>query len=530
MKIESMRVFISYSHVDAHIASLIADALRRSGVEVWIYDTQIALGDEIVNKVEHALDTADFILVLLSRASICSAWVRREVASRLMTDLAEGRDTIIPVLIDDVPVPSLLKSVRWADFRSSIQEGLNQLNERFHGPLELNVNPHSTFEVLYFLLLIDQFPNGIWGASLEDSADLYGHRGDPGSISVSTFSALAITRFTGSRTSPPIQAFRAYLQSRQSELGAFGMKRDVGTAKFPKPEILEHSRHTATALSFFLFYDGYDYGPVQLALEYLLDVRTPDGLWVDFGPRISGNTDPITVAFVVSVLEEVQSALSRRVPTEQEVVRSKQIDEAILLGLDYLFTSPLRSEEGFWFYRFGTDEDKKRVLQNLYQYTTDVISSVVLSCQRLDRYLDELNDILRKLFLVVERYNGGLPRSPASNVPNLDATGRLIASARFFTHLSKHAKSLFDHLPELCADSDVLTSGCANGWSSILLLYGSPEAPFGGRRDDRIDSINKAARELRGGNPDTVTLPSYLEPYSSLVRNMLRRHKLQNPL
>ena len=54
-------------------------------------------------------------------------------------------------------------------------------------------------------------PSGVWGASLESSADLYGHRDDPGSITISTYSSLAITASTGSRSASAIQSYRRYL-------------------------------------------------------------------------------------------------------------------------------------------------------------------------------------------------------------------------------------------------------------------------------------------------------------------------------
>lgn len=120
-------------------------------------------------------------------------------------------------------------------------------------------------ETLLFLLLIDQFPNGLSGASLERNAEFYGHKGDPGSITISTYSARSITAVTGSWTAEPVRRYRSYLLSRRSPRGAFGMRRSPGTPKYPEHPILEHARHTATALRFFLFYDGPEHdGPARV--------------------------------------------------------------------------------------------------------------------------------------------------------------------------------------------------------------------------------------------------------------------------
>ena len=525
-----MKVFISHSTIDREIALKIEQELLLCGIQVWTYEKQIQAGEGIASRVEAGLESADYVLVLLSKAALQSLWVKREIDTRLMDDLAAGRETIIPILLDNVPLPYLLKSVKWVDFRSSFIEGIAQLKCRVLGASINAVEDQSVFELMYLFLLLDQFPNGIWGASLEKSVDLYGHAYDPGSISISTFSSFAITRFTGSRTALPIQAYRKYLQSRQSESGAFGMKRQPGTTKYPKTEILEHARHTATGLSFFLLYDGYGHDRVYRALNYLLRTRTPEGLWVDLGASVNENTDPITVAFVIDALEQVLDAIQRKDPkdkTDERVLN--QINDSISTGLNYIFNCPLRTPEGFWFYKFSSPDDKERILQNLYQYTTDVISSAAISCQRLGRYLAEIDEIIQKLLSVAQRYGGGVPSSPDSHVPNLDTTARLISTCRYFPKWQNDARSLYSSLPKLCSDQEVLKAGNASGWSSVLLLYGSPEAPFSGRNDERISRINKIVKELREGDPDTLSLPTELIKYAEIINEILRRIRGTQP-
>jgi TIR domain len=525
-----MKVFISHSATDREMALKIEQELLLSGIQTWTYETQIKAGEGIASKVESALESADYVLVLLSKAALQSGWVKREADTRLMDDLAAGRETIVPILLDNVPVPYLLKSVKWIDFRSSFIEGIAQLKSRVLGTAIGAVEHQSVFELMYFFLLLDQFPNGIWGASLEKSVDLYGHAYDPGSISISTFSSFAITRFTGSRTALPIQAYRKYLQSRQSESGAFGMKRQPGTTKYPKTEILEHARHTATSLSFFLLYDGYGHDRVYRALNYLLNTRTPEGLWVDLGPLVFENSDPITVAFVIDALEQVFDAIQRKESKDKTDERMlNQVSDSISVGLSYIFNCPLRTPDGFWFYKFSTPEDKERVLQNLYQYTTDVISSVAISCQRLDEHLAEIDKVIQNLLSIAQRYGGSVPSSPDSHVPNLDATARLISTSRYFPKWHSDAQSLYSSLPKLCSDPEVLKAGNASGWSSILLLYGSPEAPFSGRSDERISNINKLIRELRGSDPTALVLPTELIKYAEIINETLRRIRGTQP-
>jgi DNA-binding winged helix-turn-helix (wHTH) protein len=71
------------------------------------------------------------------------------------------------------------------------------------------ISPRSPEEAMAFLLFIDQFPVGIWGASLESAADLWGHKNDPGSITISTRACIGLTGATGSVSLPPITAYES---------------------------------------------------------------------------------------------------------------------------------------------------------------------------------------------------------------------------------------------------------------------------------------------------------------------------------
>lgn len=91
-------IFLSYARDDARKAQALARFLERAGHSVW-WDRHIDGGSEFAGEIEAALREADAVVVLWSRASIKSAWVRDEAA--------EGRDSgrLIPVLLDDCAPP-----------------------------------------------------------------------------------------------------------------------------------------------------------------------------------------------------------------------------------------------------------------------------------------------------------------------------------------------------------------------------------------------------------------------------------------
>jgi tetratricopeptide (TPR) repeat protein len=92
------RVFVSYAREDASKAKAIASALEQASFDVW-FDQRLHSGSEFSREIEHALKEAAAVIVLWSRSSLESAWVRDEAA--------EGRDSgrLIPVLLDDVRPP-----------------------------------------------------------------------------------------------------------------------------------------------------------------------------------------------------------------------------------------------------------------------------------------------------------------------------------------------------------------------------------------------------------------------------------------
>jgi hypothetical protein len=91
-------VFLSYDRDDTDKARPIALALEKAGHSVW-WDQQIRGGAQYSKEIEEALDEADAVVVLWSRSSVESAWVRDEAA--------EARDCgkLVPVAIDSTKPP-----------------------------------------------------------------------------------------------------------------------------------------------------------------------------------------------------------------------------------------------------------------------------------------------------------------------------------------------------------------------------------------------------------------------------------------
>lgn len=101
-------IFISYARADKDRAELLAEAFSRQGWSVW-WDREIPPGKSFDETIESALNSARCIIVLWSKDSVSSRWVK--------TEAAEGaeRGILVPALIDKVQIPLEFKRIEAAD-------------------------------------------------------------------------------------------------------------------------------------------------------------------------------------------------------------------------------------------------------------------------------------------------------------------------------------------------------------------------------------------------------------------------------
>jgi formylglycine-generating enzyme len=93
-------VFISYATADREHAKRLAKALEQRGWTVW-WDRTILPGSDWQTVIERALDGSACAVVLWSRNSVDSSWVRAEAED------ARQRNVLIPALLHDASVLSL---------------------------------------------------------------------------------------------------------------------------------------------------------------------------------------------------------------------------------------------------------------------------------------------------------------------------------------------------------------------------------------------------------------------------------------
>lgn len=94
---DSDTIFLSYSSNDRPFAMGFAKELQNLGVNVWIDQLGIKLGENWDNAIEEALDRSKTFLLLISPTSIASQNVQDEVSIAINSE-----KKLVPILIKNV--------------------------------------------------------------------------------------------------------------------------------------------------------------------------------------------------------------------------------------------------------------------------------------------------------------------------------------------------------------------------------------------------------------------------------------------
>jgi len=95
-------VFVSYSHEDRPVAKRFAESLEREGFSVW-WDQSISAGETFDKVTEKALKDARSVVVLWSKRSVESRWVRSEATQ------ADRYGMLVPVMIEACDRPIMFE-------------------------------------------------------------------------------------------------------------------------------------------------------------------------------------------------------------------------------------------------------------------------------------------------------------------------------------------------------------------------------------------------------------------------------------
>ena len=120
-------VFISHSSRDKEFAKYLAAELADAGHSVWLDEWKIKVGESIPLKISQGIKDCDALIVVLSEHAVSSKWVENEWHAKYWDEVSEGRVMVLPVLLKECEIPTLLKAKKYADFTKDYARGLESL-------------------------------------------------------------------------------------------------------------------------------------------------------------------------------------------------------------------------------------------------------------------------------------------------------------------------------------------------------------------------------------------------------------------
>lgn len=124
------QVAISFAGEDRQAADSLAHSLKARGVSVFYDDFERAdlWGKDLYQHFQSVYrDMAQFCVVLLSAAYVRKAWTRHELKQAQARAFSESREYILPLRLDDAPVPGINDTTGYIDLRKTNVDAVTDL-------------------------------------------------------------------------------------------------------------------------------------------------------------------------------------------------------------------------------------------------------------------------------------------------------------------------------------------------------------------------------------------------------------------
>jgi hypothetical protein len=116
--------FLSHAHADSAVVGKLHAWLEQAGLKIWFDATHLPAGGLIGTELGSAMAQCRAALVVISKASVESGWVRDEWNQALVErNRKTTRDfRLIPIRIDDCALPEFLEATKFVDMVGRMDE------------------------------------------------------------------------------------------------------------------------------------------------------------------------------------------------------------------------------------------------------------------------------------------------------------------------------------------------------------------------------------------------------------------------
>ncbi len=123
------KVFLSHNHADKSFTKKLARDLENHGVEYWLDEAEMNIGDSLIQKIREGIDKSEFFAVILSPNSVNAPWVNNELDVAMNYQIAGKNIKVLPIMLKECALPSFLVGKFYADFTedSKYEESFKKL-------------------------------------------------------------------------------------------------------------------------------------------------------------------------------------------------------------------------------------------------------------------------------------------------------------------------------------------------------------------------------------------------------------------
>lgn len=119
----ALRVFVSHS--SSQLKQALALSKRLIGSKrftVWIDRTELNRGDSLTGKISEGIASAEVGVIVLSRGYLGSRWCVAEMEALVHREIDEGTVAVIPMLVERVEMPALLRNRLAIDISRGVRD------------------------------------------------------------------------------------------------------------------------------------------------------------------------------------------------------------------------------------------------------------------------------------------------------------------------------------------------------------------------------------------------------------------------
>lgn len=113
-----IKVFLCHANEDKDLVTKVYHRLKKDGFKPWLDKEDLLLGQSWDKVIPKVIDESDFIIIFLSTHSVSKrGYVQKEfkLALDVLDQMPEDQVFIIPVKLDDCPIPEKFKFLQWAN-------------------------------------------------------------------------------------------------------------------------------------------------------------------------------------------------------------------------------------------------------------------------------------------------------------------------------------------------------------------------------------------------------------------------------